>query len=367
MIAQGDDLVPGLEKITGETVDITEYLDFAFWDLVWYSSNLKDGPCLGRWLGVSHRVGSALCYHFLKSNGEIESRTTVQHVTQDDLDKPETKACIDEFNKAITERLKDDNSKLKEGEAIIYDDIDDDVSDSDKLGHIEPNVQNMNHAVERNDYDDDEFDALLLAELLLPNESADGFIQGTVIKRAKNNSGQPIGTRHADANLDTRRYIFKISNDMERELQHNLIATNMFTQADLEGWQFLLLDEILDYRKLDLAVKKKDATHVGHNGNPHKLRTTKVYEFLVLWKDGSTDWIPLKDMYASNPLETVEFTVACQLQDEPVFAWLVRSSLNIRNKNSNVVSYYPRILNDVEVSTCDISGAYLNAPIGEKV
>ena len=24
-------------------------------------------------------------------------------------------------------------------------------------------------------------------------------------------------------------------------------------------------------------------------------------------------------------------------------------------------------LNDVEVSTCDISGAYLNAPIGEKV
>ena len=30
MIARGDDLIPGLEKITGETVDITEYLDFAF-------------------------------------------------------------------------------------------------------------------------------------------------------------------------------------------------------------------------------------------------------------------------------------------------------------------------------------------------
>ena len=34
MITRGDDLVPGLEKITRETVDITEYLDFAFWDLV---------------------------------------------------------------------------------------------------------------------------------------------------------------------------------------------------------------------------------------------------------------------------------------------------------------------------------------------
>ena len=151
------------------------------------------------------------------------------------MDKPETKARIDEFIEAVTERLKDDNCKLKEEEAIIYDDIDDDVSDNDNLGHIESNVQSMNHAVERNDYDDDEFDALLLADLLLPKESADGFIRGTVIKRANNNLGQPIGTRYADANLDTRQYIVKLSDGVERELQHNLIATNMITQADLEG------------------------------------------------------------------------------------------------------------------------------------
>ena len=34
MIARGDDLILGLEKIMGETVDITEYLEFASWDLV---------------------------------------------------------------------------------------------------------------------------------------------------------------------------------------------------------------------------------------------------------------------------------------------------------------------------------------------
>ena len=144
MIVRGDDLVPGLEKITRETVDITEYLDFTFWDFVWFSSDLKDGPSLGRWLGGSHRVGSILCYHILKYNGEIESRTTVQHVTQGDLAKPETKARIDEFNEAVTERLKDDNFKLKEGKAIIYDDIDDDVSNNDNLGHTESNVMLVN-------------------------------------------------------------------------------------------------------------------------------------------------------------------------------------------------------------------------------
>ena len=92
MISRGDDLVPGLEKITRETVDITEYLNFVFWDLVWFTSNPEDGPCLGRWLGLSHRVGSALYYHILKSNGKIESRTTVQHLTRDDLEQPGTKA-----------------------------------------------------------------------------------------------------------------------------------------------------------------------------------------------------------------------------------------------------------------------------------
>ena len=52
----------------------------------------------------------------------------------------------------------------------------------------------MKDAVERDDYDDDAYDALLSAELMLPNESTDGFIRGTVIKRAKNNLGQSIWT-----------------------------------------------------------------------------------------------------------------------------------------------------------------------------
>ena len=240
------------------------------------------------------------------------------------------------FNTAVTERLKDDNFRLIEGEAISYDNIDD-VSENDNLGYLEPNVQNMKDAVERNDYPDDAYDILLSAELLQPNESADSFIRGTVIKRAKNNLVQPIGTRHADANLDFRRHIVKMSDGMERELQHNLISTNMITQADSEGRRFLLLDEILNYRKLDSAVKKKDATHVRHNGNSHRLKTTKGYEFLVLWKDGNTDWIPLKDMYASNPLETTEFAVACQLQDKPAFAWWASNILKTKNRIINKI------------------------------
>ena len=54
----------GIEQLTGETPDISEWLDFAFYDLVWYhvasNDTSTDPRRLGQWLGVSHCVGSAL-------------------------------------------------------------------------------------------------------------------------------------------------------------------------------------------------------------------------------------------------------------------------------------------------------------------
>ena len=87
MIACGPDGVPGLELMTGETVDIPEWLDFSFWDRIWFHDDPEGytGPTLGQWLGVSHRVGSALCYFVIKENGQVQSGTTVQHVTKEDM------------------------------------------------------------------------------------------------------------------------------------------------------------------------------------------------------------------------------------------------------------------------------------------
>jgi len=49
----------GFEVITGDTPDISEWVDFSFYDWVWYwhSPNSEDNPRLGRWIGVSHQVG----------------------------------------------------------------------------------------------------------------------------------------------------------------------------------------------------------------------------------------------------------------------------------------------------------------------
>ena len=50
-----------LEQITGETPDISEYLDFSFYNWVWKKDNAGLGDNLiGCWLGVAHQVGN-LC------------------------------------------------------------------------------------------------------------------------------------------------------------------------------------------------------------------------------------------------------------------------------------------------------------------
>ena len=72
-----------MELITGETPDISEYLDFGFYDRVWFREHAGLGPTkLGRFLGVSGTVGSLMSYWVLPSSGIPESRTTVSRVTR---------------------------------------------------------------------------------------------------------------------------------------------------------------------------------------------------------------------------------------------------------------------------------------------
>ena len=44
-----------MEQVTGETPNISEYLDFGFYDWVWYKDNARLGKnSIGQWLGIAH-------------------------------------------------------------------------------------------------------------------------------------------------------------------------------------------------------------------------------------------------------------------------------------------------------------------------
>ena len=67
-------------------IDISECLEFEFYCLVWFWNNQSDDtkPMLGLWLGLSHRFGSAICYWNLSEKVIFLSKTTVQHLTDEE-------------------------------------------------------------------------------------------------------------------------------------------------------------------------------------------------------------------------------------------------------------------------------------------
>jgi hypothetical protein len=106
----------------------------------------------------------------------------------------------------------------------------------------------------------------------------------------------------------------------------------MFAQVDSEGRQYQILDKIIDHRKDNTAVPISEGMIQGPNGEMKPKITTQGHEFLCSFKDGSMDWVKLKDLKESNGIEIAKFIVANCLVEEPAFKWWVPKVLwNNRN------------------------------------
>ena len=57
------------------------------------------------------------------------------------------------------------------------------------------------------------------------------------------------------------------------------------------------------------------------SGRKAPVITTKVWDVKVLWKDKSTNWIPLDEIKESNPIEVAEADIEFKHNMEPAFNW----------------------------------------------
>jgi hypothetical protein len=131
--------------------------------------------------------------------------------------------------------------------------------------------------------------------------------------------------------LDTSLYDVEFDDGRVGTYSANVIAENIFEQVDTEGNVHVLFDDIINHRKGTDAIAIDDG-YVIYNQRRTPKRTTRGWSLLVQWKDGSTDWVPLKDLKESNPLQVADYAVANQLVSEPAFAWWVPFTLKKRER-----------------------------------
>ena len=101
----------------------------------------------------------------------------------------------------------------------------------------------------------------------------------------------------------------------------NIIAENLYSQVDEDGYRYQLLDSIIDHKTDRKAIKYKDGWFTSKNGRKTRHTTTKEWHFLVQCRDGTESWVALKELKESNPVEVADYAEMANIIHEPALAW----------------------------------------------
>ena len=113
-----------------------------------------------------------------------------------------------------------------------------------------------------------------------------------------------ISTGEGHYNSIHNNYVYKVEypDGTIEELTANIISENMLSQVEYEGHHYKVLAKVIDHKRYDSAITKVNGLIKSSNGNLHSKSTNRVWNILVEWKDGSVDWVPLKDLKQPNPV-----------------------------------------------------------------
>jgi hypothetical protein len=327
-----------LQDVTGKTPDMSECLDFGFYDHVSYKENAGlSETAVGRWLGVSHRVGGLMSCWVLTQRATVISQTTAQRVTnleKETKEIKEIKESIKEFDTEISRRFKEEEDLTYDGAKPNPADWSEHLENDPDFQEEFDNIVNDKNVKEADDdFTPDAFDdAHVNMELATPRDG-DGPEFAKVTKRLRDKDGLPIGKAHDNPILDARVCEVEYQDGHKAALAANAIAENMFAQVDDEANRHVLFDEIVDHQTDGSEVKQQDAFVTTSTGNKRQKETTiKGWEILVQWKDGSTTWVALKDMKNSYPVQLAKHATQRRLAGEPAFAWWIAHVLKKRNR-----------------------------------
>ncbi len=195
------------EAMLGDTTDISEYAQFDWYQPVWYIDPAATFPDhkrkLGRWIGVAHDVGQAMTFWILPKSCRVIARSSVQAVSEDDLALIETQTELAELDLAIDAKIGD-----KVTDKNLPPDVpnptpavgDEDIFDGDAGEDIDPADPDATRP-EADDYTPEALDEYLATDVILPHGGE--AQRATVLRRKRNQDGDPVGKRNQNPILDT--------------------------------------------------------------------------------------------------------------------------------------------------------------------
>lgn len=317
--------------LTGLEGDISNLCQYAWYEWVYFREDSAAFPfnkeVLGRTLGPATGAGNEMCQWILKANGRVIPNRTVRPLTTAEQ-YSETERKKREIFDALIER-KHGTATTPPKKVKQRDNEFDEYEDDDESPRVVPEIEDMVDADGKLMNQQPAYDTIINAEVQL--QLGEEMVTGTVARRALGPDGTTAGTYDENPYLNTVIYEVEFPDGQVKDYCANIIAENMLTQVDSEGYSMTLMDGIAGHRKDDSkAVAKTDQYVITSGGQRRRRKTTSGWELLIRWKDESESWIKLKDMKESHPVDVAEYAKARGIDDEPAFAWWVPYTLKKR-------------------------------------
>ena len=264
----------------------------------------------------------------LKANGNVVPRRTLRPLSVDEKHSPLEVKRRETFDALIERRW---------GNAIKPPPVSTDETepweeyhDDDELPRHIPDIEDVVDSKGKLLCEQPAYDRIINAEVLLQN--GENVQSAKVLQRSIGPDGTTVG--HYDDNpiLNSVVYDVEFSDGTITEYSANVIAENMLSQVDDDGFTLTMMDGIIDH-KVDTAtaIPKSDKCIVTRRGQKKLRKTTIGWKLLIKWKDESESWVHLKDLKESHPVETAEYAKSRDISDEPAFAWWVPHTLRKRD------------------------------------
>ena len=105
---------------------------------------------------------------------------------------------------------------------------------------------------------------------------------GKVVGRSSDPEGNFVGNYNDNPIFNTFSYDVEFSDGAIREYAANIIAENMVSQVNKEGYSLVMLDNIIDYKKDPaVALSNDDAYVVTRRGVKRRRKTTAGWNIFI--------------------------------------------------------------------------------------
>ena len=153
------------------------------------------------------------------------------------------------------------------------------------------------------------FDKIINTEVMIQNGNE--MVMEKLARQSLDADGRMTGTYHDNPFLNTITYGVEFSNGQVKEYGTNIIAENMLTQVNSDGYSLSLMDSIIDHHMDPSEAIPIEEKYITTKSRQRRLlKTTKGWKLLIKWKDKSKAWINLTDMKEAHPVEMAEYARA---------------------------------------------------------